>query len=421
MDSSVEIRKPRILIVDDEVAMVRSLELLLRPIGEVSKAYSVPEAQEALKEKIDCVVTDVSMPEASGLTLLEHVKKNSPETPVIVMTAYSSVPEAVEAIQLGAFEYLTKPFENQEMVSCVKKAVNRKGLIVGETRKIPEGWVCNSELMKEFLTKAEKLASSPAPLLLLGEKGVGKKRAARWIFENSRSKKTQFIFVDGKMRDEDSPLLALRPTKASVLYVEEVFSLSDRLQARLLELMQEGKAKILMGSSSSPSIQSAPGFREDLFEIIQTHVLRVPSLKERAEDLEALTMQILARIAESLRIKELRLDPPAFESLKKRAFIANVRELEQVLERAAIESKAGLITEHNLYEVKDDLAVQLPFSIPIEEGWKRLELLYRSLEKDLIERAIEKYPQTSNAQIASILGTTRRILELRMKAYQIRE
>lgn len=418
---SVELRKPRILVVDDEVAMVRSLEFLLRSVGEVYKAYSVPEAEEFLSKNMDCIVTDVSMPEASGLTLVDKVKKTCPETPVIVMTAYSSVPEAVEAMQRGAFEYLTKPFENHDMLSCVRRAVEKKGVIIGETKNIPSGWVCNSEAMRLFVTKAEKLARSQSPVLLMGERGVGKKRAARWMFELVRSKKTNFVVVDSKMHEEDSPLMNTKFGKNHILYLSEIFSLEKRLQDRLMEIIADGKAKVIAGSSSSPSVQARDDFREDLREAFIPFALRIPSLKEREADLEALCYQIVESAKEKMRFKDLKLDAVALDVLRKRTFVGNVKELEQTLERAAVESRGGIITEKDLLPLQSDLSSQLPFSIPVEDGWKRLEFLMRGLEKELIERAVEKYPQTSNAQIASILGTTRRILELRMKTYRIRE
>ena len=421
LETDISLRKPRILVVDDEVAMVRSLELLLRPVGDVYKAYSVPEAEEFLSKDMDCIVTDVCMPEASGISLLERVKKESPQTPVIVMTAYSSVPEAVEAIQMGAFEYLTKPFENLDLVNCVKKAVEKKGLIAGGTKSIPDGWVCNSEVMKEFLQKAEKLAANLAPVLLVGEKGVGKKRAARWMFERAKGKKSTFISIDAQMYEEDSPLLNHKFTKSTVLFVSEVFSLSRKLQDRLMEILQEGKIKLIAGTSSSPNLQLDSGFRSDLYDILMTHVLNVPSLKDRAADFDALCGQILESIRQRIKIKELELDAQALAILQKTSFVGNVKELEQVLERAAIETQTDRITERDLKFSSPDLSNQLPFSLPIEEGWSRLDFLHKALEKDLIERALDKYPQTSNAQIASILGTTRRILELRMKSYQIRE
>jgi len=417
----MEFRKPRILVVDDEVAMVRSLELLLRPVGEVFKAYSVPEAEDLLEKKVDCIVTDVSMPEASGLSLIDIVKKRSPGTPVIVMTAYSSVPEAVEAMQMGAFEYLTKPFENLEMLNCVKKAVEKRGIILGETKKIPDGWVANSEAMKSFLQKAEKLALSSSPVLLIGEKGVGKKRAARWLFELNKSKKSHFVSVDAKMHEDDSPLLKQKFSKGHFLFISEVFSLAKRSQDRLLEIILEEKAKVVCASSSAPSFQADSEFREDLYDHLKAFALRMPSLKEREADFDALCGQILESAREKMKFKELKLDPKALEALHQRSYVANIKELEQTLETAAIESRGGLITENLLYRSEIDLEQQLPFSIPVEEGWTRLEFLFRALEKDLIERAVEKYPKVSNAQIASILGTTRRILELRMKSYRIRE
>ncbi|PIR22668.1 MAG: hypothetical protein COV44_06755 [Deltaproteobacteria bacterium CG11_big_fil_rev_8_21_14_0_20_45_16] len=419
---SMEFRRPKILIVDDEVAMVRSLELLLRPVGDIVKAYSVPEAEEHLGSNIDCIITDVCMPEASGMSLLEKVKRYSPETPVIVMTAYSTVPEAVEAIQMGAFEYLTKPFENADLIGCVKRAVEKKGLIVGETKNIPEGWVCNSEAMKDCVQKLEKQTLTASPVLIVGEKGVGKKRAARWMFERGRSKKAQFCSFDGGMYEEESPLFKEKLARSSFVFISEIFQLTRKLQDRVMDLVADGKIKLVGGTSVNPDVQRNEGFREDLYELLTTHIVRMPSLKDRAADFDALCYQFLESMRLRMQLPSLSIDEQALNILRKRNFIANVHELEQVLERAAIETRTGVIVEKNFVNVPtEDLMNQLPFSIPIEGGWLRLEYLLRALEKDVIERAIEKYPKTSNSQIASILGTTRRILELRMKSFRIWE
>lgn len=422
MNEASLVRNPQILLVDDEVAMVRSLELLLRPLGSIHKAYSVPEAEEVLgrDQKIDCIVTDVSMPEASGLELVDRVRRKALDIPVVVMTAYSSVPQAVEAIQRGAFEYLVKPFENSEMLSTVKRAILKRGLSYGETKKFPEGWICNSKAMQDFLLKSERALES-SPVLLLGEVGAGKGRAARWMHEKSSRAKREFLPIDGRAHDDDSALLSKPLTKVGSIFVAEVFSLSKRLQDRLVEILQEGKVSVIAASSSDPLLQSTPGFREDLFSLLTNLSLRVPSISERAEDFEALVGQCLSELSDRLSLKRLEIDSQATEKLRAHTFSGNIRELEAVLERGALEAKAGVITEDNIQFANADLKQLMPFSVPIEEGWRRLELLSHSLERDLILRALEKYPNESNTQIAGILGTTRRILELRMKDYHIRE
>lgn len=417
--SSVSIR-PRILVVDDEVAMVRSLELLLRPLGQVVKAYSVPEALESLQEQVDCVVTDVNMPEESGLNLLEKVRAVHPQTPVIVMTAYSSVPEAVEAMQRGAFEYLVKPFENDDLLDCVRRAIEKKGLVVGETQALPSGWVCNSDAMKTFVQKAEKLSLNDHPILIVGETGAGKRRAARWMFE-CRFSQGELVVIDSYGQEQDHPLMRVRSDIVKGIYIAEVFALKASLQDRLVEILDEGKIKVFAGTSSSPDVQKGGSFRQDLYERLCEHILKVPSLAERSADFEALCYQLIASIAQRMRLKNLKLEEEAIRALKHHNYVGNVKELEKILERSAIETRTGRISEKDLQFERPDLSRQLPFSIPVEDGWGRLEFLHRSLEKDLIIRTIEKYPNLSNTQIASILGTTRRILELRMKTYQIRE
>lgn len=415
--------KPQILLVDDEVAMVRSLELLLRPLGDIHKAYSVPEAEEALAKnaKIDCIVTDVSMPEASGLTLLEKVRRKSPDTPVVVMTAYSSVPQAVDAMHRGAFEYVVKPFENSELVDIVKRAISKKGIVQGETKKMPTGWICNSSAMVEFLEKAALSAQHDSPLLLLGEIGVGKSRAARWVHDNSLRSKKEFFSLDGRAHEEDSPLLSQSLSRVGTLFVAEVFSLSPRVQDKLMEYISEGKIRVIAASSSSPEFQSLPRYREDLFKALTAVALKVPNLASRLDDFEALVREILMTFAGKMKLKKLEIDSQGLMRLKSHLFSGNVKELERVLERAAIEAKAGIITEEAIHFQAPDLKQLMPFSVPVEDGWNRLEVLRQSLERELIFRALEKYPDHSNTQIAGILGTTRRILELRMQAYQIRE
>lgn len=416
-------RQPQILVVDDELAMVRSLELLLRSCGQIHKAYSVPEAEDLLAKgtKIDCIITDVSMPEASGMTLLDLIKRKYPGVPVIVMTAYSSVPQAVEAMQRGAFKYLVKPFENSDLIENVKKAISKKGFTLGETKKLPTGWVCNSQAMKEFISQAEKMAVLESPLLILGSTGVGKSRAARWIHEQSSRAKKDFVAVDGRSHIDDSALFTLSTSKVGSIFVAEVFSLQKRGQDRLMEMIQEQKVRIIASSSSAPELQSLPGFREDLFNALTAISIQMPSLKDRVADFEALVRETLERLMHKLKLKSLELEASAFEKLGAYSFPGNVKELERVLERASLQARSGIIQAEALVFEDGNLKQVLPFTVPVEDGWNRIEVLRESLERDLIGRAFEQYPNCSNTEIAAILGTTRRILELRMKAYRIRE
>lgn len=418
------LKRPQFLVVDDEVAMVRLLELLLRPLGDVTKVYSVPEATEALGRglKADCIITDVCMPEASGLELLDIVRKKYPEIPVVVMTAFSSVPQAVEAIQRGAFEYIVKPFENVDMVEAVKRAIKKKGLSIGETKRMPTGWICNSVAMQDFISKLQRLKDSETPILILGEGGAGKRRAAQWLHDESMRNKKDFLVVDGRAHEEDSSLLDPKViAKGGTLYVAEVMSLSKRLQDRLLEVLREGKWRIIASTSAGTEFQSSQNFREDLWNELRAVTVEVPALRQRTEDLEALTSEMLSSLAQKLKREKLELHQSALEKLKAYSFPGNVRELEQILERAAIESKGTLLPAEVIQLSPRDLRGHLPFAIPLEEGWSRLDLLKESLERDLIERALDQFPESSNTEIAAMLGTTRRILELRMKQYRIRD
>ena len=414
-------RDAQIVVVDDEVAMVRSLELLLRPIGQIKKAYSVPEVVEILDRggEIDCIVTDISMPEASGLSLLEELKRRDLPVPVVVMTAYSSVPQAVEAMKRGAFQYIVKPFENREMVEAVQSAIQKKGLSLGASPSLPQGWICNSMAMKDFASKLERLVAEPF-ILLSGERGVGKSKAARWLHEQSRRSKKDFRVIDARSHGDDLSFKEISPKKMGTLMVAEVFNASSTLQNQLMEWIQDQDFSIVATSSILPELSSLTNFRADLYERLKLAVVRIPSLKERAEDFEALVSYFLKEIGERYRI-DLSVDNEALVFLRTRTFAANTRELMTTLQRAALQTKSGVISKSMVEGELTDLSDLLPFSIPVEGGWPRLQAFYQSLEKELIQRSLEKYPDISNTQIAEILGTTRRILELRMKDHEIRE
>lgn len=416
---------PNIVVVDDEVAMVRSLELLLRPLGHVLKAYSVEEVQSLLSKqtKVDCIVTDVSMPEADGLSLLDELNRRHPEIPVIVMTAFSSIPQAVDAMHRGAFQYLVKPFENGEMVETVKRALRKKGVSAGETKGFPKGWICSSSAMKDCLEQAEKSAVSSSPLLLVGELGTGKKRLARWIHEISPRAKKEFLQLDARVHADDQEALEKlqAPARLGTVYVHEAFSFPLVIQHRLNQMIVEEKVKVIGATTLRPELVKGSSVDEGFFLAMSRLSLRVPSLKERLEDFEALTHEFLGGLATRLKARSLVLHPEALRKLRAREFSGNILELERVLERSALGAKGGVITAELIPDRAEDLTDVLPFTIPVEEGWKRLEVLQQGLERELIARALEKYPQSSNSEIAEILGTTRRILELRIKEYGLRE
>jgi len=193
------------------------------------------------------------------------------------------------------------------------------------------------------------------------------------------------------------------------------------LQDRLLEVLREGKWRIIASTSAGTEFQSSQNFREDLWNELRAVTVEVPALRQRTEDLEALTSEMLSSLAQKLKREKLELHQSALEKLKAYSFPGNVRELEQILERAAIESKGTLLPAEVIQLSPRDLRGHLPFAIPLEEGWSRLDLLKESLERDLIERALDQFPESSNTEIAAMLGTTRRILELRMKQYRIRD
>ena len=375
-------RGGRILVVDDQRNMRATTGLLLRAEGyEVLEGSNAEEALSVLsREPIDLLLTDLRMEPVSGLELLKRALEVSPKTQVMVMTAFGSIESAVEAMRLGAFDYVTKPFKEGELVYRVQRAIERAKLLsavdlfAGEFNR-RHGLVAlvgRSAAMRELTNRILRVAPSDATVLIQGESGTGKELVARAVHAHSRRKERPFVPVNCAAISEgllESELFghakgaftgAVRARRGlfeeadgGTLFIDEVTETSPAFQSKLLRVLQDGEVR-RVGESSSIKVEvrtvaatnrnlevevAEKRFRQDLFYRLNVVSLRVPPLRERMEDLPLLAEHFLER-ANARSSRKRRLAPSAVEHLSNYDFPGNVRELENLVEQAIALSEA---------------------------------------------------------------------------------
>ncbi len=459
--------RPRILVVDDDRAFLVSLQALLEDEGgyRVECAGSGSEALRILSERsgIRVVVSDLSMPRMDGIELTRLVRESWPGIEVIVMTAHGSVATAVQAMQQGAYQYLTKPVEPDELLLQVERAV-RLTTDRSEYRALAERYgdpaagdvlIGSSAPMESLRAAAKGLAEVDSTVLIRGETGTGKELVARLIHQAGPRSSQSFVVVNCTAIPRDlleSELFGhekgaftgatrarrgrIEEAEGGTLLLDEVGDMPLDLQPKILRFLQEHTMRRVGGGSDRhadirvmaathrdlESAMADGSFRRDLYYRLNTIPLVVPPLRERLEDLPGLCDHLVAKIARRLRRPPLPVSHVALNEFARYGFPGNVRELENLLERAMVlgaVSGAVEITGGSL-SVQGDSAVNpvLP-TVPLDGGFEKLGDLCQRTEADLIRRAIAAWPSLSNRELAERLGTNRRVLELRMKDHGI--
>lgn len=395
----------RILIVDDEVDM---LELLKRIIEDKTNYQVVitPDPLEVphiLEENaFDLVITDLRMPGQSGMELLETVRKKNDQIPFIILTAYGTIESAVEAMQKGAFSYITKPFKKEEILLAIDKAFNFQRLKnenqflrkeLEDKLKFPF-LIGSSPLMEKVYQRIMQVARTSATILITGESGTGKELAAKTIHFHSQRKDRNIVAVNCSAIPEtliESELFghlkgsftgAIRDKKGLVeeadggtLFLDEIGDLNLVMQTKLLRLLQEGEYKPVGSSKTSIAdirfiaatnqdlIEKVrkKEFREDLFYRLNVIQIIMPPLRDRKDDIPLLAQYFLEKY-NKLNQKEIKdIAPDALEVLKTRDWPGNIRELENVLERGVILSRGDILQVSDLFP--EDQPTSFPFRI----------------------------------------------------------
>jgi two-component system response regulator AtoC len=454
----------KILIVDDEIHMRNALRMLLENINlyEIYTAANYDEAIKIAKSGVDIVITDIAMPGNNGLVLLTDLKKLDSNIEVIIITAHSSIRSSVDAMKQGAFEYLVKPFENDEFLIVIQNALKLRALTLKnaslqnalEARFKPTNIIGSSDAIFNIFKLIEKASFVDSTALITGESGTGKELVAHAIHYNGTRKAHPFVCINcatlpGNLLEselfgyEKGAFSGATNTKEGkfeqgdkgTIFLDEIGELSVNLQAKLLraietkEIERLGKntpikidCRIIAATNKDLKKEIEFGrFREDLFFRLNVIFIKLPPLRERKEDLPELIDYILKQKSLALGKSNKKIHTDAMNLLLNYDYPGNVRELENIIERAIIINENGVlgkedipITETNNFDEIQNI------KLPLENGFTKLNNVSKNLEKDLIGRAIKKYPNMSNDELANFLGTTRRILELRLKEYNIR-
>ena len=455
--------QPTILIVDDERRLGRSLEILFREEGPFNTLVATDyyQALELLKHPVDLVLTDLTMPGKSGIDLLKDIVENHSSIPVILMTAYSTVESAVTAMKEGAADYIVKPFDNDELLALIRKTLHRthsSSVEVEASENVDRfgDILGGSNAMQEVYRRIQRAAQTDATVLITGESGTGKELVAKAIHYSGGRKAKPFVALNCAAVSEtllESELFghekgaftgAVRSREGrfelaqnGTLFLDEIGEMDPALQVKLLRVLQEKRFERVGGqktlevdvriiAATNRDLYQAVKegqFREDLFYRINVVHIPLPSLRERLEDLPMLVGHFINEKCRRLGIESKQLNDETMESLLKYPFPGNIRELENMIERAVIMSRNSEIEMSDLpirTELDDHLRLD-EISLPVDRGFELVENVKEKLERDLIERAIAQNPRKSNTEIAEMLGTSRRILEARIKQYNLRK
>ena len=466
---------PPVLIIDDEDNIRKIIAFQLEQDGIICDQASSAEAgiEKLQKQPYSCVISDVRMPGQDGLSVLQYVKLNCPRTPLILLTAYGTVDMAVQALKNGAFDFLSKPFEQTELIRCVRSAQSTFQIDQPHPTAFPSLGlhqesirVGNSRHFEEVSRFIEQAAHSPCHLIITGEMGTGKELVARAIHAQSLQKDFSFIRFHCGSHTEESfegdlfgyekgahpTLLSGKPGKLELadqgtLLIEEIQRLPQSIQLRLLEFIQTGtverigaltgrRAHVRIIATSRERIRPGEHFREDLFLALDVMSLSILPLRERMDDLEPICRHLLKTLSPKLGKAVMDLDPNLLQFFKRYAWPGNVRELENVLERMIVQSKHFSL---RIEDVPADFKkrVELPPSLtlsntedavrtaveqtPAEGGLKALvKNATQNLEKSVI---IDALRSTSGnvTHAAKKLEISRKSLQNKMKEFSIRE
>ncbi len=380
----------KILVAEDEEI---TLNNIIDALGEAGYAVygvkgGIEAAQLVEKDHFDVLITDIKMPGLNGIELLSRIKNENPETEVIIITGFGSVGSAVEAMKKGAYDYITKPFDLDELTLKVKKIHEQKILkkenialktFYGMNKEVPI--IAKSENMKKILVVIEGMKDSDCNVLLTGESGTGKNLIAKIIHSTSKRQNTPFLSINCATLTEDllsSELFGhekgaftgavtakqglVEIADTGTLFLDEIAELSPNLQAKLLKAVEEGefyrvggtkplKVNVRFIAATNQDVKnllSEGKFREDLYYRLNIMEINLPPLRERKEDIKPLSMYFLQKHLPKSNKKITGFIEEAMDILMNYSFPGNVRELENIIERAIILEKSPLITPESL-------------------------------------------------------------------------
>jgi two-component system response regulator AtoC len=460
-----------ILIVDDEEHIRKIMSIML---GKRDYACTLAASgEEALArvraQRFDAVLTDLKMPGIDGLALLARLKDLDPELVVIVVTAFASMETAILAMKAGAYDYISKPFNEEEIVLVLEKALERNRLL-SENRRLRKqiedrldsgSFLGESPAMRKVFDLIKRVADTKATVLITGESGTGKELAARSIHQNGPRRDKAFVAVNcgaipanlveseffghakGAFTGADKAKEGLvAEADGGTLFLDEVSELPLEMQVKFLRVLQEEEVR-RVGENSSRKVDlrvvaatnknlqrevQEGRFREDLYYRLNVIRLTMPPLRERREDIPALATHFLAEAVAKHQLGPKRLTPAALRALSLQSFNGNVRALRNVIEQAAIMSDSGSIGPQSLlFGAGAEGGAAAPAPAPggelvlgLPPGWVDLKAALKTVteatEKEIIRRALS-VAVGNRTQAAKLLGLSRRSLITKIQLY----
>ena len=446
-----------ILVVDDEVNIRSALVTILEKRGHrVSAVGSGEEAWAILRDTpVDLILTDLKMPGMGGIDLLRKVKDDYPDTEVVVMTAYGSVETAVEAMRLGAYDYVTKPIEKDRFPVVVEKALERRRLAVEnrrlredlQTRKHYDRMIGNSEPMHQVYELVEQVAGSDITILIEGESGTGKELVARAIHQKSAVAAGPFVTLNcGALPDnlfeselfgyERGAFTGAMSTKAGrfeladggTLFLDEIGELSLKAQVDFLRVLETKEFRRLGGTrvtkvntrvlaATNRNLEEAVksgAFRDDLYYRLNVIPIHLPPLRNRTEDIPLLVESFLEEFSRAHQKNPMEVSPSTMRLLKLYSWPGNIRELRNVIERLVVTVREKVIQP-----------VHLPLEVQASREEARtmvvtLGTALEEIERDVIRRTLAEVTN-HREKAAALLGISPRTLQYKIKQYGIKD
>jgi two-component system response regulator AtoC len=467
--------KKQVLVVDDEANLRRVLTAQLARDGyEVHVAEDGEAGLALLREHhIDLVITDLRMPKMDGMELLRQVLRIDPELPVVMLTAHGTVDNAVEALKTGAFDYITKPFDQGEIRSIVRKALRTRDLAgIEATREEPRegagarfGIIGESDAILSVYAILERVADTPTTVLITGESGTGKELVARALHENSSRRDKPFIKVNcaaipkdlmeselfGYERGAFTGAVGSKPGRfelasGGTLFLDEIAEIPVEMQVKLLRVLQESEFERVGGiktirvdvrlvAATNRDLKreiAASSFREDLFYRLNVVPIALPALRERVTDIPLISAHFVQKFNARLKKTVVGVEPDAMQRLSSYDWPGNIRELENVMERAILFCDTQRVRLVDLPGDVREGIVESSRSTPPDakadakdglgtDGLKeQVKAAMSRLERELIVRAL--FQTNGNVtHAARLLKISRKGLQLKMKELGLRE
>ena len=463
--------RKQVLIVDDEPNLRKILSAQLTRDGyDAMMAEDGEQGLALLKDHhIDLVITDLKMPKVDGMTLLKRALELEPDLPIVVVTAHGTIDTAVEALKLGAFDFVTKPFDKDEVRQIVAKALRTRELSGADATAAPSGGgvrygiIGASPGITDLYAVLERVADTPTTVMITGESGTGKELVARALHEHSSRKDKPFIKVNcaaipkelieselfGYERGAFTGAVASKPGRfelanGGTLFLDEIGEIPIEMQVKLLRALQESEFERVGGiktirvdvrlvaatNRDLKKLLAGGSFREDLFYRLNVVPIRLPALRERTSDIPLLVEHFLTKFNERLRKNVQGVEQEASDALVAYPWPGNIRELENVIERAVLFCDTQRLRASDLApEIRGIPAManvpmpeaDLQVALAGEGGLKEhVKVAMSRLERELVSRALQ---QTGGnvTHAARLLKISRKGLQLKMKELGLRE